>query len=129
MVEGENELLDLPPREPPGLRGVVASSRVAPDRPRFVENRNGVAAGIALRVRVDPEEPPDPYFDPRLLGNLAGAALLGRLSLVAETARERPPTPEGRTPASDEKEAAAAVADPGVHGQAGSLRGAHGARP
>lgn len=129
MVEGEDEVLDLPPREPPGLRGVVASSRVAPDRSRFVENRNGVAAGIALRVRVDPEEPPDPDFDPRLLGNLAGAALLGRLSLVAEAAGERPPTPEGRTAPSDEKEPTATVADPGVHGQAGSLRSAHRGRP
>lgn len=129
MVEGENELLNLPPREPPGLRGVVASTRVAPDRSRFVENRNGVAAGIALRVRVDPEEAPDPDFDPRLLGNLAGATLLGRLSRVAEAARERPPAPEGRMPASHEKEATAAVADPGVHGQAGSIRSAHRARP
>lgn len=129
MVEGEIELLDLPPREPPGLRGVVASARVAPDRSRFVENRNGVAAGVALRVRVDPEEPPDADFDPRLLGDLASATLLGRLARVAEAARERPPTPEGRTPASDEKEATAAVADPGVHGQAGSLRSAHGVRP
>jgi hypothetical protein len=129
VVKGESELLDLPPGEPSGLRGVVASARVAPDRSRFVENRNGVAAGVALRIRVDPEEPPDPDFDPRFLGDLASATLLGRLSRVAEAARERPPTPEGRAPAADEKEAAAAVADPGVHGQAGPLRGAHGARP
>jgi hypothetical protein len=129
MVEGECEFLDLAPREPSRLRRVVAAARLAPDRTGLVQHRNGVAAGIALRVRVDAEKPTDPHLDARLLGDLARPALLRRLSHVTEAAREGPPAPEGRASAPDKEEAALAVPDPGVHGQTRPLRSGHDVRP
>jgi len=87
VVERELESPELFAGEPARVRGVVASADGSTDRRRIVENADGMAARIALRIRINAEDGTDPRRDAGLLFDLARAAGFGRLSRLAESAR------------------------------------------
>jgi len=87
VVERELESPELLSGEPTRVRGVVAPAGGPTDRRRIVENADGMAARIALRIRIDAEDGTDPRRDAGLLFDFTCAAGFGRLARLAEPAR------------------------------------------
>jgi hypothetical protein len=87
VVECELESPELLSGEPTRVRGVVASADGPTDRRRFVENADGRAARIALRIGINAEDGTDPRADAGLLFDFARAAGFRRLAELAEPAR------------------------------------------
>jgi hypothetical protein len=87
VVERELESPELLSGEPTRVRGVVPPADGPTDRRRIVENADGMAARIALRIRIDAEDGTDPRRDAGLLFDFTCAAGFGRLARLAEPAR------------------------------------------
>ena len=116
MVERELEPPEILSREPPRVARVVSCSDGPADRGRSVENADGVAARIALRIGINTEHGSDPRPDSGFLFDLARTGGFRRLAQLAEAPGKRPASLEGGPSTANEEQSSAAVADPGVDG-------------
>jgi len=87
VVEREIEPPELLSGEPTRVRGVVASADGPTDRRRIVEDADGRAARVALRIGINAEDGTDPRPDAGLLLDFARAGGFRRLARLAEPAR------------------------------------------
>src|SRR4029453_1304922 len=117
VVEGEAELAKLWRFEPARVGRVVAAGDPSGLRATGIEHRDGVAARVSIRPRVDAEKVADLHGEPGFLLRLARAARFGGLFVLAETAGQRPASLERWPPAPDQKDPSLAVADPRVDRQ------------
>jgi len=80
VVERELEPPEILSREPPRVARIVSCSDGPADRGRSVENADGVAARIALRIGINTEHGSDPRPDSGFLFDLARTGGFRRLA-------------------------------------------------